>query len=471
MKSALLSALLLGLGLLARTGAATPGTPDAVFPSVPGPESHVEPRLSARRDIRLPAAKGAERLMNLRRASSTPARLSMNPTPSDAATPAPIQVRIFRYQGWERSLALDNGVVEAVVVPAIGRVMQFRFRGRPGPFWEDPALHGKAPDPASTEWGNFGGDKTWPAPQSEWPKITPRAWPPPVAFDSLPVEAAIRRDAIVLRSSVDPHYGIRTERVISLDGPDAAMRIVTTYEKVEGAPVEVGVWIITQLEDPVLVLAPLPSPSLFPEGYNRQSGDVLPANLKVENGLVSLTRDPARATKIGTDASRLLWVGKDQLLLVESPRLSDAESRYPDQRSSAEIYTNPDPRAYVELEMLGPLRRLAPGDAVSQTNTYRLFPRTHPNPIVDASRVLDRRGSRAPGPPPPPAPRGPGAAPHPARGAARPPRGPGPAWRSCSFWPSVRARQRRRTNWWSCRSTFGMPANARRTRGPTAGPS
>ena len=47
-----------------------------------------------------------------------------------------------------------------------------------GPFWENPALFGKAPDPGSKEWLNFGGDKSWPAPQIDWPNTTPRAWPP-----------------------------------------------------------------------------------------------------------------------------------------------------------------------------------------------------------------------------------------------------------------------------------------------------
>src|ERR1041384_218159 len=87
------------------------------------------------------------------------------------------------YHGWTNSILVSNGRVEAVIVPAIGRVMQFRFAGEEdGPFWENSAMTGKAPDPAATEWGNFGGDKTWPAPQSDWPKTTPRAWPPPVAF-------------------------------------------------------------------------------------------------------------------------------------------------------------------------------------------------------------------------------------------------------------------------------------------------
>src|SRR5881296_1847534 len=52
------------------------------------------------------------------------------------------------YHGWENSILVSNGRIEAVIVPAIGRVLQFRLAGeKDGPFWENPALFGKAPDP------------------------------------------------------------------------------------------------------------------------------------------------------------------------------------------------------------------------------------------------------------------------------------------------------------------------------------
>lgn len=328
--------------------------------------------------------KGAERL-------ASPPGVTRPAPPGIAVmqpSDAPIQIRIGPYFGWERSWTISNGRVEAVVVPAIGRVMQFRFVGKTSPLWEDTALRGKNPDPASSEWGNFGGDKTWPSPQAEWGKITPRGWPPPVAFDSMPLETSVRRDGVVLRSPVDPHYGIRTERVVHLEPDAPVMTIVTSYEKVSGDPIEVGIWIITQLEDPVAAFAVLPPKSIHSEGYNRQSGDILPANLAVDGRLVSMTRDPERASKIGTDASRLLWVGSAQMLLIESPRIPGA--RYPDQESSAEIYTNPNPKAYVELEMLGPLHAMKPGDRISQTNTYTLLPRQHSDAKTDATRVLLR---------------------------------------------------------------------------------
>jgi hypothetical protein len=216
-----------------------------------------------------------------------------------ANIPAKITVTKTNYQGWQDSYILSNGQVEAVVVPKVGRIMQFRFKGGESTFWENPQVYGKAPNIKSEEWGSFGagGDKTWPAPQSAWEKITGRGWPPPATFDSIAVTARVNRSEVTLTSAIDPFYGIRIYRKITLEPYKPVMNITTTYEKVNGKPQNVSVWIVTQFRDPVAVYAVLPQPSIFPEGYNKQSEN-LPANLKVDNGLLSLARDRNKSHKL-----------------------------------------------------------------------------------------------------------------------------------------------------------------------------
>jgi hypothetical protein len=316
------------------------------------------------------------------------------------------------YHGWRDALILGNGQVEAVIVPSIGRVMQFRFAGEAdGPFWENRALDGKPPDPRASEWVNFGGDKPWPAPQGDWPNITPRAWPPPVGFDasawrgepmivnfsrafpgSVPGGANVGGTVVKLTSPVDPHYGIRVVRLVQIDPAAPVMRIKTIYEKVSGEPRRVAVWVITQLKEPVGVFVPVPPDSRYVEGYNKQSEE-LPQGFRVERGpggaMISLKRDPNKATKIGSDAGTLLWVGERQTLRIDSPRVADAE--YPDNGSSAEVYTHPIPaHPYVELEMLGPLARLAVGDKIERTNVYTLARRRQSEGAAEARAVLAR---------------------------------------------------------------------------------
>lgn len=284
---------------------------------------------------------------------------------STANVLAAVSMTKTNYHGWADSYVIGNGKVEAVVVPAIGRVMQFRFAGESeGPFWENRALDGKAADAKAKDWINFGGDKTWPAPQADWPKVTPRGWPPPVAFDSMPVEAIVEGEKLRLKSPVDPHYGIRTERLISFVPNGWEMTIVTTYFKVEGGPKKVAVWIITQLGEPERVCIPNAGK------WNKQSDD-LPLDFK-EGRNIYLKRHPSKSTKIGTQASSMNWRNDRWVFQVTSPRIEGAE--YPDNDSSAEVYTNPDPLKYVELETLGPMKTLKIGDTLSQTNSYWLAP-------------------------------------------------------------------------------------------------
>src|ERR1043166_285686 len=293
------------------------------------------------------------------------------------------------YHGWTNALLLSSDRVEAIIVPGIGRVMQFRFGGEEdGPFWENRAMDGKSPNPASPEWGNFGGDKSWPSPQSEWPKVTPRAWPPPQAFDSMPVTATVAGRKVTLTSAVDPHFGIRTTREIELVRGKPTMRIITTYEKIKGPARKAGVWIITQLREPAGVFVPLPSDHRFLEGYDLQSKSA-PPSLRVSGNWVSLKRDRKTAFKIGTEANTLIWVGEKYSLRIDSIRQPHKE--YPDHGSSAEVYTNPDPLPYVELEMLGPLHDLNVGDRISQTNTYTLFRRVENDPGKEAHRIAPIR--------------------------------------------------------------------------------
>jgi hypothetical protein len=211
------------------------------------------------------------------------------------------------YHGWDQALTICNGKVEVIVVPEVGRVIQFRFAGEPdGPFWENPALFGAAADSHSKDWKNFGGDKTWPAPQADWEKVTGRGWPPPAAFDSMAVDAKIEGEKVMLISPIDPHFGIQTEREIRLHPNQPKMTIRTTYFKRQGKAKSAAIWVITQLKDPVKMYMPLPEKSLFPQGYNKQS-EALPANLEVEGRMLTCTRSPSINTKIGSDASSLIW--------------------------------------------------------------------------------------------------------------------------------------------------------------------
>jgi len=305
---------------------------------------------------------------------------------STGTRPGGVQVMTQQsHLGWHDAVILRNGKAEAVAVPSVGRVMQFRFAGeRTGPFWENERLLGQ-PMPAKP-WeaahGSFGGDKTWPAPQGLW------NWPPPDVFDAAPLAFRVNADhSVTLTSPVSPRFGLRTERRLVLHPQEPVLRIETTYEKVAGEPLEVSVWIITQTRDAEAIYLPVPANSKFPLGTTAIWG--VPTNqlTSLPGNLLRLDRDRQASHKIGNDGSSLVWVGEREVLRVEIPRSPGAN--YPDDGCSAEIYTNPDPVPYVELETLGPLKRLQTGDRLSATNVYRLARRNGTAPEAAAKAILE----------------------------------------------------------------------------------
>lgn len=179
--------------------------------------------------------------------------------------------------GWQL-VVLNNPAAEVIVVPSIGRVMSFRLARPSGtgdatPFWRNAAMSSKAVDPASSDWLNFGGDKTWPAPQSQWSQLAGRAWPPPAGFDAavnqaeLPGNAGLGPNQMALVSPVDARYGIRARRVITLDEKRPILTIETTYTKITGPEVRVSVWVATQTRSPERVFAVVSAHSKFANGF------------------------------------------------------------------------------------------------------------------------------------------------------------------------------------------------------------
>lgn len=292
------------------------------------------------------------------------------------------------YHGWPESLLLSNGAVEAVVVPAIGRVMQFRFAGEEtGAFWENRQLDGLVPciDTEMDEWLNFGGDKTWPAPQSEWEDQAGQPWPPPSTFDSRPYHAMISENEVILTSDVDPNYGIKAVRQIRLIDGCPRLQIMTAFRKQDGSPVKVAVWVITQLSEPESVFVLLPERTKYPGGYQQQRGPV-PRDLHRHGPLLSLKRDPREYIKIATEGRSMLWMNQSLALLICAEDRPDA---CPDCHTRTEVYTNPDPYRYVELETVGPIANLEVGEEIVRTNTYTLLRRSTENCTQEARRVFE----------------------------------------------------------------------------------
>lgn len=315
------------------------------------------------------------------------AALLVQGSPPDPASHA-TWVKVTAYHGWSNALVMGNGVVEAVIVPAAGRILQFRYAGDTnGPFWENSKLAGGAakPDSWNTE-GSFGGDKAWPSPQSDW------NWPPPSGFDGSPNTYSVSNGAVTLATPEDGAYKIRATRTVELAAGLPVMRVKTVFQRTAAtsrSDKTLGVWVITQTREPVRVYLPVPAPSIFAQGCH-QFGSDMPSGFRRNRDLISFTRDQGQAHKVGFDANSIAWIGEQLALRIDSPRLAGlAAGNYPDEGCNTEVYTNPGSVApYVELECLGPVSLLPAGGRMEFVTTYTLFRRSETDPDIEARKIL-----------------------------------------------------------------------------------
>jgi len=306
-------------------------------------------------------------------------------TESPANSASGISISKMTYRGWPESYLLANGIVEVIVVPAIGRVMQFRLAGDAvGTFWENPELDGKARHAASKEWLNLGGDKCWPAPQSTWQQHQDHAWPPPSGFDPASMQAMTTEGVLELTSAIDPGWGIQIVRRIELNASEPVLRIRTEYRKLRGPQVKVAIWTITQMQDPERVCMLLDPQSKLAGSYVHLLA-AEPAELRIQEAVLSFARHRRAFTKIGADGHSLAWIGPSTVVRIDVEPMTGT---YPDGGCITEVYTNPDPTAYVELETLGSLTAMNVGDRIQHIATYTVSRRSTSDLMDEAQKIF-----------------------------------------------------------------------------------
>lgn len=305
-----------------------------------------------------------------------------------------------------RLIRLRNSLVSAVVAPDIGGRIISYVVGEHEWLWRNPALLDpdltpaipleRLPAPESfATWANFGGDKTWPAPQG-WDGPDQWAGPPDGVLDggAYSVERAGPLD-VRLASAVDPVTGLRVRRDIRLAPRSTALTVTSSLTNCADAAAAWSVWEVTQLA--TAPAAALPDAAVL-VGIDRADGDdgnapaVSPVTRLLDIGpltydlTASHIRIPVqdRVGKLGFP----LCNGEIRLDLGAPGAFTqnfavERSAVYPDRGSRAELWMQyPTPRPLrrfpdlhpnahlVELECLSPLTLLAPGESVALTVTW-----------------------------------------------------------------------------------------------------
>ncbi len=287
-----------------------------------------------------------------------------------AAEPSPVTVTRTMFGGRE-AFQMTDGKTEAVIVPSIARVMRYAEVG--GENWLWVAADGQVEQDG---WKNYGGEKSWVAPQSEWPLFLERAWPPDEAWESGHEAKVLENPPRVHTESPVGKNGIRIVREFSF-AAGGEFVTTTTLEKVSGPPLMAGAWTITQIPAVEAILMPIDPASAYKRGFYRWGKSALGDVQGHSDLTIRVTPTTDGAYKIGVDAPTAVihaWrKGK-----VFEQRADHEEGNYPDGAEGAgfpvELYDHGRAdKHYLELELLSPISPLSIGQHRTFTVRWRIF--------------------------------------------------------------------------------------------------
>ena len=325
------------------------------------------------------------------------------------------------FHGWQ-AVKLSNGLVDLVAVPDVGgRIMAYDLGNFPY-LWFDRNLAGKLfadeenmGDGSIAAWKNYGGDKTWPAPQG-WDR--PDQWhgPPDPVLDTgrYTLEVVDSSDAaasIRMTSPPDPRTGVQIRRQITLHAGGGRVSLHLEMTNISDQERSWSIWDVVQVDatrrdasgqethnDQAWLYIPTDPDSRFTRGYNVMFGeeDNPEWQREVRPNLLG-AQYLYRLGKIGVD-STAGWIAfvneaSDHAFCQCFPYFPG--DPYPDEGASVECWTTGHGEIvggldfgklnlfHVEAEILGPLRTMAPGE--TQSLDLDWYVARCPGPIVNVT--------------------------------------------------------------------------------------
>jgi hypothetical protein len=277
-----------------------------------------------------------------------------------------ISIQKINYQGWANSWQVTNGEVELVVTGDVGpRVMRYGFAGGQNFFKEFAGQMGKT---GEGTWQPRGGHRVWIAPEDIVKSYAP---------DNAPVAIQAQGDAIVCTGPVEALTGMEKKITVRMSPAGAAVELIHELRNAGAEPYHLAPWILTMFAQGGTGIHGFPPRGTHPEMLEPTNPLVMWAFTHLDDPRWRLSRkylvlrqDPKNSNpqKLGT-YNRHTW-GAYLLngeLFVKRYEAIAAPSAYPDFGCTFETFTNAD---ILELETLGPLTTLAPGQSVSHIERW-----------------------------------------------------------------------------------------------------
>jgi len=298
----------------------------------------------------------------LRRLSLLAAALAMGA----ASVIAAVTVEKIPYAGWPNCYRLSNGEVELIVTSDVGpRIIRYGFEGGQNFFVELEEDLGKT---GGDNWRLYGGSRLWVGPED--PVYSYGA-------DNDPVQIEISGSRLTAQAPVE-HTGVQKAITVELSDEGSAARVVYTLANRTIWPLRVATWVLTMMAPGGVGITTLPPRGTHPEVLAPTNPLIVFAFTNMADPrwtwlekYIVLQQDPQNADpeKIGlfNPATRGAYLLNGELFVKKFA--ASPKEEYPDMGASYETFTN---ERFLEIETLGPMRTLQPGESMDHVEEWSL---------------------------------------------------------------------------------------------------
>ena len=277
-------------------------------------------------------------------------------------------IAIREFGGWNKNLYMTNGVIELYATLEVGpRIISFSFVGGDNILKEFDNELGKD---GEDEFKSRGGHRLWTSPE-----VKPRTYFP----DNTEVMwKELSEYSVLLMPPAEEINGVQKSIEITMSADSDAVTVTHNVTNIGMWEIELAPWAITVMRVGGVSIIPLPDKRshtevLVPEyplvvwPYTNLSDK----RYHFSDRYITFAQDPSMPpSKIGLGLSQgfAAYQYKDNVFVKYFDY--DVSEVYPDMGCNFETFSNEE---MLEVESLGPLTVLSPGESVTHAETWRML--------------------------------------------------------------------------------------------------
>lgn len=277
-----------------------------------------------------------------------------------------VAIEKVAYNGWSNCIKISNNLIELIVLTDVGpRIIHLAFKGSENMLYENKADAGQT---GGTQWRTYGGHRLWHAPEDVVRTYVP---------DNFPVQVKQLKDGARFTAPIESS-GLQKIVEIHLSENEAKVKINHTMINHGQWPIPMAMWALTVMKAGGRVIVPHPARVSHDENLLPTHTLTLWGFTKMDDPrwtwgekYYSLRQDGSfdYCQKIGSMNTKG-WAAYQlgDTVFIKKFGYNPTQT-YPDLNCNFETYTDQN---MLEVETLGPLVQIAPGQKAEHLEEWSL---------------------------------------------------------------------------------------------------